>query len=502
VISMPRQTVTITLYEHQDSKETEYSTLAQKYKISEKEIYETLRKINREFKNIRSESNDNPDQNKKELSEKLAVFDIRYSDYVGVRHYVGFAAVGNVFVQVLPKVFKPNPEKANKPQINNTTDGNDNKDGTWDSIMAFIRMLNLAYGLKIRDHDLAYLQGRKLRPNLYEIFIYLFAKSLWNEIQRGYHREYVELHSEEKFLRGKLLLSKQIRKLPHQLNTFSVEVHELIEDNLLNRIFYASIRIALGKTAWQTNKKLLEELMLVFDGVTPIRLTREHFERVHFTRLNERFKHPFELAKLLFMPPKGEGRDREVSGFFVDMNELFERFIAKIIRRNLPEDYDLLYQEEYPFLKLRRYTREREKCSKLTKCLPQKPDYVIIRRETPVLVLDAKYREFKENMPSSDMARQLYVYSKILEHDSKEKRKNKIEPKIPAVLIFPSSDTYNKELKNKKYLEFEFFDETKLYVVAYDVETLKSRLDMDMKNIRYVITKILNHDGKSSACSV
>ena len=486
---MLRQTVTITLYEHQNPKETEYSTLTQKYKISKEEIHETLQKINREFKSIHSESNDNPDQNKKRLSEKLAVFDIRYSEYVGVRHYVGFAAVGNVFVQVLPKVFKPS---------NNTK----NEDSTWSSIMAFIRMLNLAYGLKIRNYDLAYLQGRKLRPNLYEVFIYLFAKSLWNEVQRGYHREYVELHSEEKFLRGKLLLSRQIRKLPHQLNTFSVEIHELLEDNLLNRIFYTSIRMALRRTAWQTNKKLLGELMLVFDGVTPIRLTREHFERVHFTRLNERFKHPFELAKLLFMPPSGGGKKREVSGFFVDMNELFERFIAKIILRNLPEGYTLWYQKGYPFLTRGKYIKERERCSKNTDCLPQKPDYVITRRKTPVLVLDAKYREFKENMPSSDMARQLYVYSKILEHDSKEKRKNKIEPKIPAVLIFPASNSYNCDLPEEdKCSEFEFFDGTKLYIVAYNVESLKSRLDIDMKNIRYVITKILNHDDNSSTCS-
>ena len=431
--------------------------------IEKEKLQGYLLELNKYFKdklkkNLKKESsNDNPD-NEEEIDESKAILEV-YSNKVKARHYVGFAAVSNVFVQVLPKIFKPSSNV-------------ENEDSTWSSIMAFIRMLNLAYGLKIRDYDLAYLQGRKLRPNLYEVFIYLFAKSLWNEVQRGYHREYVELHSEEKFLRGKLLLSKQVRKLPHQLNTFSVEVHEFIEDNLLNRIFYTSIRMALRRTAWQTNKKLLGELMLVFDGVTPIRLTREHFERVHFTRLNERFKHPFELAKLLFMPPKGEGRDREVSGFFVDMNELFERFIARILNRNLPHGYNLSYQETHLFLQNGR-----------NNVLYQRPDYVIKKSNIPVLVLDAKYREFKENMPSSDMARQLYVYSKILEHDSKEKIKNKIDSKIPAVLIFPASNSYNGSLlEEDKCPEFEFFDGTKLYIVAYNMETLKPKSGINSKS--------------------
>jgi len=453
---MPDQKI-ITLYEHDEKK---YESILQDIRarygephgsIDKRKLQKIFLAINSHFKNQLNQgivSNDNPDIEEK-LDESKAVLEV-YPNKVKARHYVGFATFGEVFVQVLPKVFKPN---------NNI----ENEDSTWSSIMAFIRMLDLAYGLKIREYDLAHLKGRKLQPNLYEIFIYLFAKSLWDEIQRGYYREYIELRSEEKFLRGKLLLSRQIRKLPHQLNNFSVEVHELIEDNLLNQVFYASIRMALGKTRWQTNKKLLGELMLVFDGVTPIRLTREHFECVHFTRLNERFRKPFELAKLLFMPPLGGGGNRTVIGFFVDMNELFERFIEKVLRRNISFRYDLFYQDQYLFLK-----------SDRNNTLYQKPDYVIKEHNIPIIVLDAKYREFKENMPSSDMARQLYVYVKILEHESIRKSKNQVRLKIPAVLIFPVSENYNRGLKENKCLEFEFFDGAKLYVVGYDLEYLKN----------------------------
>jgi len=453
----------ITLYEH---KEKKYEDI----EGNKETIQNALIKLNSQFRTNfeRIEKSDDNTDTEEELDESRGVVEI-YTKKVKARHYVGFAAVGNVFIQILPKVFEPKSK--------------DDDEETWNSLRAFVRMLDRAYGLNIREYDLAYLKGRKLRPNLYEVFVYLFAKSLWNEIQRGYHREYVELHSEEKFLRGKLLLNRQIRKLPHQLNMFSVEVHELIENNLLNRIFYACIREAMRRTTWSTNKKFLGELMLVFDSVTPIHITREHFERVHFTRLNERFKRPFELAKLLFMPASGEGRAREISGFFVDMNKLFEKFIGKVIGKNLPDGYDMSYQEEYPFLKNPSLRKENDTV------LSQRPDYVIMRNDTPIIVLDAKYRELKRNTPDSDMARQLYVYSQILRKDSKYLP--------PTVLMFPSSRSYNPNLADK-HLKFEFFDGIELNIIAYDMESLKEgNIKEADKKFAEALRRILNGKGQN-----
>jgi len=453
--------ITITLYEHETIK---YKDTGE----DKKTIQDALIKLNRQFKKDFKKLDKSEDNSDTEdtIDESRGVV-IVYANKIKARHYVGFAAVGNVFIQILPKVFKPKKERIQETP-----------EETWKSILAFIRMLNMAYGLKIKDHDLAYLQGRKLRPNLYEVFIYLFAKSLWNEVQRGYHREYVEVHREEKFLRGKLLMSRQIRKLPHQLNTFSVEVHELIEDNILNRIFYASVREAMRKTTWGINRKLLGELMLAFDGVTPIHLRAEHFERVHFTRLNERFRKPFELAKLLFMPASGEERSREVSGFFVDMNKLFERFIERVLVRNLPPGYKMSYQESRSFLK--------NQDGNL-----QKPDYVIRKGDIPVIVLDAKYRELKEGIPSSDMLRQLYVYSRLWGYKNENNYENDSKP--PAVIIVPSSSTYNIGLSKTPLLKLEFFDGRKLFIVAYDMEHLKigtvSTVD---RKVKTTLNNILN----------
>ncbi|WP_457743060.1 McrC family protein [Thermococcus sp.] len=447
--------ITITLYEHGTMK---YKDIGEDKKTLQDALIKLNEQFKRDFKKL-DKSEDNPDS-ENDIDESKGVVEV-YANKVKARHYVGFAAVGNVFLQILPKVFK-------------SSNNDENEENTWSSIMAFIRMLDRVYGLKIRDYDLAYLQGRKLRPSLHEVFIYLFAKSLWNEIQRGYHREYVELQSDEKFLKGKLLLSRQIRKLPHQRHTFSVEIHELIEDNLLNRIFYASIRKAMRRTTWGTNKKLLGELMLAFDGVTPIQLKREHFERVHFTRLNERFRKPFELAKLLFMSSSGGGRSREVSGFFVDMNKLFELYIARVLSRYAGENgYGLTTNRDSENRKELFNNKPPEASLK-----NQYPDY-ILHLNGGLVILDAKYTELVKTNKNGktkielkpDIARQLYVYSRIWGY--RKVNGNEVDSKPPGVIIVPVSSTYNQGLLGK-LLEFEFFDGRKLYIITYNMERLKT----------------------------
>ncbi|GAB6134899.1 McrC family protein [Thermococcus prieurii] len=472
---MPRLTI-ITLYEHEEKK---YRDITGDKKTIQEALIELNRKFKRDFKKL-DKSKDNSDT-EDTIDESKGVVEV-YANKIKARHYVGFAAVGNVFLQILPKVFKPKKGQTQETQ-----------EDTWRSILAFIRMLNIAYGLKIEDHDLAYLHGRKLNPNLYEVFIYLFAKSLWKEIQSGYHREYVEVHREEKFLRGKLLMSRQIRKLPHRLNTFSVEVHELIEDNLLNRIFYASVREAMRKTTWGINRKLLGELMLAFDGVTQIHLRAEHFERVHFTRLNERFRKPFEMAKLLFMPASGKGRSREVSGFFVDMNKLFELYIARVLSRYAGENgYELTTNKDLENSK-RLFNNKPSKASFKN----QYPDY-ILNLNRGLVILDAKYTELvKINKKGEtkielrpDIARQLYVYSRIWGYHRISR--NEVDSKPPSVIVVPASLTYNQEL-SEKLLEFEFFDGRKLYIIAYNMEHLKTKNVSDMgEKFKEILDKVIS----------
>lgn len=410
----------ITFYEHELIP---FEKLQSSLKLSENEIVEIFKIINKDRNN--------------EEKEIDGLFRIYY-DGIKAKQYVGFVVVNDRTIQVLPKVFKECGHDENN------------------KILAFIRMMNHAYNLNIKEDELAKLTSNNNLSSIYEIFIYLFAKSLLNEIGRGFYREYVKVRKEEKFLKGKLLVDKQIRKLPHQKHKFSIEFHEFTENNLLNQIFYYTTYISMKKTKWQTNKKLLTELMLIFDSINLRKISIHDFKRAHFTRLNERFKKSFNLAKII-LSTFGAVEGEDAVGFFVDMNDLFEKFIYSILSGRL--DVEIEYQSKFNLF---------NQVDRL-KNIEQKPDYVVYKNNKPLLVLDAKYKEIKtENgrptLPS-DILRQVYTYAKYytLKHCYG----------INAIIIFPKSKNYNNFGDNPIIGEAIFFDnEIKLYVSTYNLEKL------------------------------
>ncbi|WP_456399078.1 hypothetical protein, partial [Palaeococcus sp. (in: euryarchaeotes)] len=115
----------------------------------------------------------------------------------------------------------------------------------------------------------------------------------------------------------------------------------------------------------------------------------------------------------------------------------------------------------------------------------------------PVVVLDAKYRALgiKEGklQISPDSLRQVYVYAKILENEKNIKG-------IKTILIFPKSDHYNNFKQELKVGEAMFFDGTQISVLTYNMETLKSELNVDSKfqeKIRELLQNTGNHSNQS-----
>ncbi|WP_456418774.1 McrC family protein [Methanocaldococcus infernus] len=398
----------ITFYEHQAIS---FKELQEKLNLDKEEIVKLFKKVN--LGNNFNENN--------------GIFTIYY-DRIKANQYVGFICLDNLVIQVLPKVFKN--YKKNQ------------------GIKAFLLMINLAFNLNIKKNELKALSSPK--SSLYEIFIYLFAKSLLNEIKRGFYKEYVKFKGEEKFLKGKLLISKQIKKLPHQRHKFSIEFHKLTSDNLLNQIFHYTTYISLKNTNLKENKKLLSNLVISFNDVTLRKISLSDFKGVKFTRLNKRFRTAFNLAKIV-LQSLGEFKKERIYGFFEDMNTLFEKFILSI----LSEEFKIKYQEKFKLFS----------STENIKNLEQKPDYIMYKGNKPILILDAKYQEIeKENeiILSPDILRQIYTYARYYSNVNKD---------IVSALIFPKSKSYN-NFDKRIIGKGTFFDGLKLYILTYDLDTL------------------------------
>jgi 5-methylcytosine-specific restriction enzyme subunit McrC len=247
----------------------------------------------------------------------------------------------------------------------------------------FIYMLMAAYDLKLKNEDISGTANH--RHDLLEVLINLFASMLGKELQRGVYKEYVTLQDNLTTLRGKYLIGENIRRnvTHHKLYC---EYDEFSPDNALNQFFLFAVK-TLKPFVWQ--KKLLTEVELMLDEVQSLYIQYQRFG-VTFNRLNDRYRKSYEVAMLLLeriVPLFEQGK--QSFAFLFDMNELFEKFIARIIR------------DIEPTAKIQNENRFGN--------LVLKPDILIPDK----LIIDTKYKkiESRDDLRTVDKY-QMYVYGK------------------------------------------------------------------------------------------
>ena len=126
------------------------------------------------------------------------------------------------------------------------------------------------------------------------------------------------------------------------------------------------------------------QLNLVSDKLTVI----DSFKLLEFTPLNEHYRPILSLCELLL---RDSSFDEETIGgktansFLVDMNLLFEKFVANLLKERLKENST----------KLRIKEQKTEYADITDKELQLKLDILISYNKIPIIILDTKYKEFE-----------------------------------------------------------------------------------------------------------
>jgi len=194
----------------------------------------------------------------------------------------------------------------------------------------FIYMLMYAYDIKLENEEIASCKNEK--HNILEVFIQLFAQRLFKEFGRGIYKEYVTEQDNLTTLRGKYLINENI-KYNHVKNKIYCEFDEFSMNNTLNQFFLFTLKSLLPYTK---NKKLLKQCELALDEVEDKQFDINTL-KINFHRLNLRYRDSFEFALLLLNKSVPLfAKDKKSFAFLFDMNMLFEKFIARIVK----EKYD------------------------------------------------------------------------------------------------------------------------------------------------------------------
>jgi 5-methylcytosine-specific restriction enzyme subunit McrC len=326
-----------------------------------------------------------------------------YKDKIQVQQWVGIVQIPGLQIEILPKVdTRPSESRTTEPDPWCEVRGN------------LLYMLDVSGDVPVRTRDMARLATR--RAPLNETLGALFANALLGEILRGCERNYITFEENLRRFKGRLLVGKQLLKNAAHRERFYCRFDEFSGDTVLNRIFKAASRILLDATQTPATQDKLRHCLLVLDEVSDVTVSPAHFDRVTFSRQNERFEDLFHFCRMIIgerAPAVQAGAARSFSLLF-DMNKVFERFIAAFLHAQV--------MPKLPEWKL--YPQARNNCLPLFQTegqrgvLPLAPDILICHKaEASKLVIDTKWKRL--SVGTKDAQRgvldkdlyQLYAYT-------------------------------------------------------------------------------------------
>lgn len=187
-------------------------------------------------------------------------------------------------------------------------------------------------------------------------------------------------------IRGNILLTKTLQNNLIDKSKVYISYNKHSYDNILMQIFKTLSQLLLNDTNLSYRaKQYLYEVYILLDSVQIIPLKQHHFDKVVFNRLNDKYETLFRQAEFIFnqyMPFTSNINSTPFWAILFDMNYLFEKFCAYLLRRS---QLNVLEQKKIPTFSNRDFL------------VSAKPDFIIqeqvdLFHTKTTNVIDAKWK--------------------------------------------------------------------------------------------------------------
>jgi 5-methylcytosine-specific restriction enzyme subunit McrC len=378
----------------------------------------------------------------KDFAPFLRLTTFKRTTALKVQNYVGVLQTPcGTQIEVLPKVFNDDIEPAEKTR------------------KTLITMLRCLRDSPFKQGDSA--EIRTTNMPLLEVYISQFL-SLTNQlIKRGIRSDYVRVQNNSKFLRGRLLVSQQIRSNMLHPERFAIEYDEYLVNRPANRLIKATLALVTRVAQSSKNQRLARGLSFAFEDVPKSTDIRTDFQKVKTDRSMSYYQNVLEWCRLLL---NGHGPTSSTGGFntlsiLYPMERIFEDYVAHRLRPKLGSYF------EGCTLKTQAATDSLVENHNDKPIFKLKPDLLIIKGVETVCVMDTKWKLLdasnhlnKYGISQADMY-QLYAYG--------HKYLKKSKPPKKLMLVYPKTDKFEKRLPLFEYEKGE--KGLKLDVVPFDL---------------------------------
>jgi 5-methylcytosine-specific restriction enzyme subunit McrC len=299
--------------------------------------------------------------------------------------------------------------------------------------------------------------------DFYHILILFLLHHIGIILERGLYKGYITKSDNVAFLRGKILFKEHILNNQNRNDRIYCSFSEVTSDNTENRIikftlFYLSKYYFIDDT---TRIELIE-CYRKLDKITLLKsITSNIFHSINYTPLNDYYGTALSICEMILrdssLDIERDGEKNSLS-FLINMNILFQDFVANLLRTEFGEGNIILQRDEY---------------MDIAKKLAVTPDIEIVSNNKIAAIADTKYKEINaDDNPLSGHTMQMYSYSSI----TKAKK---------CILIYAgTSDTEKKE--------YPLIGGITLYIIHFNLACgSKREFDTNCSNFTNQIRKII-----------
>jgi 5-methylcytosine-specific restriction enzyme subunit McrC len=242
-------------------------------------------------------------------------------DRIIARQMVGMVSAKGCSLEILPKV---DPDSTLVEPEGKVRD-------------RLVRMLDVALGLNLDIGAEAAIARQK--NTLLEILIDAFAARLLAEVRRGLPRAYRQCEEDLSALRGRLDVTRQFTRNAVRPDRLACRFDQLEADTPLMRIMAAATVFLARHTRSLATRRKLDELRHALADIPLMPINRLPWQAVRIDRTNRRWEALFRLARLLlqrdWQATHHQAKAPEGLTLLFPMNDLFEKYIAVLLRRAL-----------------------------------------------------------------------------------------------------------------------------------------------------------------------
>jgi len=282
-----------------------------------------------------------------------------------------------------------------------------------------------------------------------------FLQALDALVKRGLRFGYHAVQDEQRFLRGRLQVAKQLRQPPSRQHLLQIEHDVFDADRPENRLLRLALNRVCRATRDSSNWRLSHELATFLAPIPPSTDVVSDFRRWRNDRLLAHYRNVRPWCSLILneeMPLTVHGGWHGSSLLF-PMEKVFERYVESCLRQNLPSGAQLKATASTQHLVARHRT---------SPMFLLKPDF-LLRQDKHTWVLDTKWKLIDESLAGGkDKYRlsqsdfyQLFAYGQRY-----------LDGQGDMFLVFPRTPQFSQPLD-----VFEYSDALRLWVVPFDLES-------------------------------